>query len=214
MDYLKEQEYQNAAGAYADKLRKGAVIQVYLKEPDPPVVSITLDDQPMKGNPNAPVTIVEFTDFQCPMCGKTQPILEDVAKEYGDKVKVVARDFPLDMHAFAEKAAEAAEAARDQGKYWEYTAILFKNQEALGVPKLKEYASLVGLDRAKFDEALDTGKFAEKVKRDLREGEKLGINSTPTIFINGKRVRDKSREGLKAAIDAALKTTGSKTSGQ
>ena len=210
MDYLKEQEYQNAAGAYADKLRKGAVIQVYLKEPEPPVVSIALDDQPMKGNPNAPVTIVEFTDFQCPMCGKTQPILDEVAKEYGDKVKVVARDFPLDMHPFAQKAAEAAEAAREQGKYWEYTAILFKNQEALGVPKLKEYASLVGIDRAKFDEALDTGKFTDKVRRDLREGEKLGINSTPTIFVNGKRIRDKSREGLKAAIDAALKTTGSK----
>jgi protein-disulfide isomerase len=208
IDYLKEQEFQNAAGAYATQLRKGAVVQVYLKEPEPPVVNVAIDDQPMRGNPNASVTIVEFTDYQCPSCGKTQPILEEIAKEYGDKVRLVARDFPLDQHQFAEKAAEAAEAAREQGKYWEYAAILFKNQEALAVPNLKEYATQVGLDRTKFDAALDTGKFTDKVKRDLREGEKLGVSSTPTIFINGKRVRDKTREGLKSSIDAALKTAG------
>lgn len=205
IDFLKEQEFQNAAGVYATQLRKNAAIQIYLKEPDPPVVNIAIDDQPMKGNPNAPVTIIEFTDFQCPSCGKTQPLLEEIAKEYGDKLRLVARDFPLDQHQFAEKAAEAAEAAREQDKYWEYTAILFKNQEALAVPNLKEYATQVGLDRAKFDQALDSGKFADKVKRDLREGEKLGVGSTPTLFINGKRVRDKTREGLKAMIDTALK---------
>jgi protein-disulfide isomerase len=115
------------------------------------------------------------------------------------------------MHQNAEKAAEAAEAAREQGKYWEYTAILFKNQEALEVPKLKTYATQIGLDRAKFDQALDSGKFYDKVQRDLREGEKLGVNATPTIFVNGKRLRDKTPESLKAAIDAALKATASKS---
>src|SRR2546423_570679 len=164
----------------------------------------------MKGNPNAAVTIIEFTDYQCPTCGRTAPILEDLMKEYGDRVRLVARDFPLEMHKNAEKAAEAAEAAREQGKYWEYTAILFKNQEALEVPKLKEYATQVGLDRAKFDQALDTGKFYDKVQRDLREGEKLGITGTPTIFLNGKRLRERTAESLKAAIEAALKATASK----
>jgi protein-disulfide isomerase len=205
IQYLQNQEVDKAETAYAQDLRKKATVQVFLNEPEPPVYSVATDDQPSKGNPNAPVTIVEFTDYQCPSCAATQPLLEELAGEYGDKVKLVSRDFPLSQHAEAAKAAEAAEAAREQGKYWEYVAILFKNQNALQVEKLKEYASQIGLDRAKFDQSLDSGKFADKVIRDLSEGNKLDVNSTPTVFINGKRVKDKSRESLKAAIEAALK---------
>ncbi|MFL6214747.1 MAG: thioredoxin domain-containing protein [Blastocatellia bacterium] len=211
IQYLQSKAYEKAENDFAASLRKSVTMETYLRAPEPPVVKIAIDDQPMKGNPNAPVTIVEFTDFQCPSCGRTQPIIEDVLKEYGDRVRLVVRDFPLiDMHQYAEKAAEAAEAAREQGKYWEYVATLFKNQTALEVPKLKEYATQLGLDRAKFDQALDSGKFRDKVARDMREGEKLGINGTPTVFINGKRLRDKTAESLKAAIDAALKATASK----
>jgi len=119
-------------------------------------------------------------------------------------VKLVARSYPLDQHKHAFKAAEAAEAAREQGKYWEYVAVLFKNQTALEIDKLKEYAGQLGLDRKKFDAALDSGKFADAVKRDLAEGDKIGVDSTPTVFINGKRALDKSREVLKSAIEAAL----------
>jgi protein-disulfide isomerase len=151
------------------------------------------------------VTIVEFTDFECPSCAFTQPILEEVVREYDGKVRLVARDFPLEQHAYAFKAAEAAEAAREQGKYWEYTALLFKNQKALTVDKLKEYATQLGLDRAKFDQALDSGKFASKVQRDLQDGIKIGVSSTPSVFVNGKRVKERTRESLKAAIEAALK---------
>jgi protein-disulfide isomerase len=210
IQYLQNQEVQKAEAAYAQDLRKTATIQVFLNPPEPPVYSISTDDQPVKGNPNAAVTIVEFTDYQCPSCAKTQPVLEEVAREYGDKVKLVVRDFPLDQHANAAKAAEAAEAAREQGKYWEYVAILFNNQEALQVEKLKEYATRLGLDRAKFDQALDSGKFSEKVIRDLGEGNKLGVNSTPTVFVNGKLIKDKSRESLKATIEAALKDSAKK----
>lgn len=210
MQYLQGQEQQKAELAFVEQLRKGATLQVILREPEPPVLKIATDDQPSKGSANAAVTIVEFTDYQCPSCARSQPVIEEVTQEYGDKVRLVVRDFPLEQHANAAKAAEAAEAAREQGKYWEYVTLLFKNQNALELNKLKEYATTVGLDRAKFDQALDSGKFTDKVQRDLREGDKLGVNSTPTVFINGKRVRDKSREGLKAAIDDALKTSGSK----
>ena len=210
MQFLQSKAYEQAEVDYAASLRKTATVESYLRAPDPPVLKISIDDQPMRGNPNAPVTVVEFTDYQCPSCGRTQPILEEVLKEFGDKVRLVARDFPLDMHKNALKAAEAAEAAREQGKYWEYTAILFKNQEALDPPKLKEYATQLGLDRAKFDQAFDSEKFYDKVQHDLREGEKLGVGGTPTIFINGRRLRDKSAEGLRAAINAALKASAGK----
>jgi len=119
-------------------------------------------------------------------------------------VRLVVRDFPLSQHADAPKAAEAAEAAREQGKYWEYIAVLFRNQSALEVNKLKQYATEVGLDRARFDAALDSSKFAEKVERDLLDGQRLGVNGTPAFYINGKRITDRSYEGLKATIEAAL----------
>jgi protein-disulfide isomerase len=114
------------------------------------------------------------------------------------------------MHADAYKAAEAAEAAREQGKYWEYIALLMRNQSALGVPKLKEYAGQLALDRAKFDAALDSGKFSDKVQRDMRDGMRLGVSGTPTIFVNGRRVAENTVESLKAAIETALKETAKK----
>ena len=139
-------------------------------------------------------------------------MLEEVAKEFGDKVKLVVRNFPLAQHSRAFKAAEASEAAREQGKYWEYSALLFANQKALEVPRLKEYATRLGLDRAKFDAALDSGRFSSRVKRDLADGERIGIDSTPSVFINGKRARDRTKEALKAAIEAALKDGARKQS--
>jgi len=208
IQYLDNRERGVAEQAFADDLRKAYAVEMFLKPPDPPRFDIAIDDRPWRGGPNAPVTIVEFTDYECPSCGATQPVLEEVVKEYGDRVKLVARNFPLDQHKFAFKAAEAAEAAREQGKYWEYVAILFENQKALEVEKLKEYADKLSLDRKRFDLALDSGKFADKVKRDVAEGDKIGVDSTPTVFINGKRTKDKTHEGLKVAIEAALKDAG------
>ena len=134
------------------------------------------------------------------------PSLERLVREYGDKVRLVARDFPLTQHAQAFKAAEAAEAAREQGKYWEYVQVLLKNQSLLTVEKLKGYATEVGLDRARFDSALDSGKFKEMVQLDIDDGIRLGLKGTPTLFVNGRRVSVKSYEDLKALVDAALAT--------
>ncbi|HEX5735098.1 MAG TPA: thioredoxin domain-containing protein [Blastocatellia bacterium] len=210
IQYLQQQESRRAEGAFADQLRKVATIQLFLNKPEAPSYAIATDDQPAKGSPTALVTIVEFTDFQCPSCAKSQPVLDAVTAEFGDKVRLVVRDFPLEQHAFAFKAAEAAEAAREQGKYWEYIALLFQNQSALEVANLKAYATQVGLDRKRFDEALDSGKFADKVRRDLNDGIRVGVNSTPTVFINGRVLHDKSRESLKAAIEAAIKEKSGK----
>ncbi|MDQ3907290.1 MAG: thioredoxin domain-containing protein, partial [Acidobacteriota bacterium] len=208
VQYLTEQEQQKLTGDFAERLRRAATIQTFLREPAAPVYQISTDDQPARGEASAPVTLIEFTDYQCPSCAAMQPILERVMTEYAGRVRLVVRDFPLQMHANARKAAEAAEAARAQGKYWEYTALLFANQSALDAPQLKEYATRVGLDRAKFDAALDAGQLAQKVQSDLNDGNRLGVHATPTIFVNGRPLEDNSYEALKAMIDAALKEKG------
>jgi protein-disulfide isomerase len=204
VEYLREVETRKATVALAERLQATAQIRTFLVAPQPPVYKFATDGQPWKGGESAAVTLVEFTDYQCPSCAKAQPALERLVAEYGDRVRLVVRDYPLSQHADAQKAAEAAEAAREQGKYWEYTALLFQNQSALSADKLKEYATRTGLDRAKFDAALDSGKFAESVHRDLHDGDRAGVAGTPTVFLNGRRVADLSYEGLKAAVETAL----------
>jgi protein-disulfide isomerase len=208
--YLEEQARQKATMAFALRLRQAASVRTFLAAPEPPVLKIATDDQPSKGDAAAPVTIVEFTDYQCPSCARQQPVIERLMAEYGGRVRLVVRDFPLEQHADAFKAAEAAEAAREQGKYWEYAAVLMQNQSELGADKLKEYAGRLGLDRAKFDAALDSGRFADKVRRDLQDGFRLGVSSTPSIFVNGRRASERTYESLKASIEAALKTASDK----
>ncbi|HEU4711624.1 MAG TPA: thioredoxin domain-containing protein [Pyrinomonadaceae bacterium] len=205
VQYLQERKEREATVAYAEQLRRAAALQVNLTAPVSPSFSIATDDQPAKGSASALVTIVEFTDFECPSCARQHPVLERIVSEFGDRVRLVVRDFPLSQHANARKAAEAAEAAREQGKYWEYASLLFRNQSALGVDKLGQYATEVGLDRARFDASLASGKFAEKVQRDVMDARKLGVNGTPTLYVNGRRVSDNSYESLKSAIEAVLK---------
>lgn len=209
VSYLQQIEVRLAERAFVEKLRAAASIQVFLKAPESPMFSISTKDQPSLGSDNAAVTIVAFTDYQCPSCASMHPALERVVKENAGKVRLVTRDFPLSQHAEAFKAAEAAEAAREQGKYWEYIAVLMRNQSSLGVEKLKSFASELGLDRARFDTALDSGKFAETVQRDVEDGMKLGLTGTPSLFINGRRVTATTYEDLKASVDAALKSSNS-----
>ena len=166
--------------------------------------TVSVDDDPVRGPASAAVTIVEFTDFQCPSCAAMHPVIEEVLKSYGSKVRFVVRDFPLAMHADARKAAEAANAAHAQGKFFEYAALLFKGQKELDVPSLKKYASELGLDRARFDAALDSGKFAAEVRHDIAQGELYGVGATPTIFINGVMLTELTSDALRAAIDRAL----------
>lgn len=205
-ELLQEQARLRLEQAMNDRLRKGADVRVLLVEPQAPVVSISADDDPSLGDPRAPVTIVEFTDFQCPSCAAMHPILEEVLKTYGNKVRFVVRDFPLGIHANARKAAEAANAAHAQGKFFEYAALLFKRQSALDIPSLKKYATELGLDRARFDDALDKGTYAAEVRHDIDDGDLYGVDRTPTLFVNGVMLGTLSEEGLRAAIERALAT--------
>jgi protein-disulfide isomerase len=208
--YLQERERERLEKDFAEKLRKGANVRLLISEPVAPVQTISTDDDPVRGEATAPVTIVEFTDFQCPSCAAMHPVLDEALKSYGSKVRLVVRDFPLTMHPDARKAAEAGNAAFAQGKFFEYAALLFQRQNALDTPSLKKYATEVGLDRRRFDAALDRGAYAAEVRHDIDEGEIYGVESTPTIFVNGVMLRTLDAEGLREAIDRALAATGKK----
>ncbi len=150
---------------------------------------VSLDDDPVKGSPDAPVTIVEFSEFQCPYCGyyvrEVFPKIDEAYIKTG-KVKYVFRDFPLlSIHPNAQKAAEAAGCAGQQGKFWEYHDVLFAHQDALDVPSLKQYAADLGLDTAQFDACLDSGAMADEVAKDLADGQQHGVSGTPAFFVNG-----------------------------
>jgi protein-disulfide isomerase len=151
-------------------------------------VEVSVDDDPARGSKDAPITIVEFSDFQCPYCLRVEPTLKQLVDRYGDRIRWVYRDYPLNFHPFAAKAAEAASCANDQGKFWEMHERIFTNQGKLGVEDLKGYSAALGLDKAAFDQCLDSGKYTEEWKKDLADGTKYGVSGTPAFFINGRFV--------------------------
>lgn len=211
IDYLSQQAENRASAAFAAQLRQKAAVQIFLTAPVLPKGLLTTDEQPVLGSDRAAVTIIEFTDYECQSCAQTQPVLERLLKEYEGRVKLVVRDFPLAQHAQAFLAAEAAEAARAQGRYQEYHKLLFQHQAKLSPDELRALATQLGLDRKKFDAALESHQYAALVQRDLEDGNRIGINATPSLFINGRRVSDRSYEALKAAIEAALKEVNGTT---
>ncbi|HEX3231066.1 MAG TPA: thioredoxin domain-containing protein [Pyrinomonadaceae bacterium] len=207
--YLQDEQQAKLEVALAEKLRAAGKVQVLLKEPEAPVMNVNLASGASRGDVNAAVTIVEFTDFQCSACGGMYPIVEEVLKSYGNRVHFVIRNFPLtSVHPNAFNAAQAAEAAKAQGKFWEYIDILFKNQTTLETESLKKYATQVGLDRKRFDTEFDSGKYEPTVRKDMEEGEGYGIDSTPTFFINGVILTEYSAAGLKSAIEKAFAKAG------
>jgi protein-disulfide isomerase len=147
------------------------------------------DGDPSIGSKDAKVTIIEFSDFQCPFCerffSQTYPQIKSAYIDTG-KVRFVYRDFPLSFHAMAQKSAEAGECANEQGKFWEYHDKIFQNQQSLSIDNLKSWAKQLGLDTTKFNTCLDTDKYKTEVQNDLSDGISLGVSGTPAFFINGK----------------------------
>lgn len=150
-------------------------------------VSLSTAGHPSRGDANAPVTIIEFSDYQCPFCARVSPVLQQVEAAYAGKVRRVFRQFPLiAIHKDAKKAAEASLCAAEHGRFWEMHDALFEQPPALDVVSLKQKAQAAGLDAAKFSACLDSGKHSADVEKDLAEGVRAGVNATPAIFINGR----------------------------
>jgi protein-disulfide isomerase len=153
-------------------------------------VTIDVNDSPVKGAPMAKVTIVEFSDFECPYCGSAHPILSNVLAEMGGKVNLVFKNFPLDAHKNAQPAARAAVAAQAQGKFWEMADQLFEHQRELSPEKIRELAAKIGLDMARFDADLASEQTQARVESDKKEGAGLDVQGTPTFFVNGRPFRE------------------------
>jgi protein-disulfide isomerase len=180
---LKQQKMAGVQADYMKALRQKYGVKVMI---EPPRVEVSTDDDPARGGgANAPVTIVEFSDFQCPYCSRAENVVDDVMKKYGEKVRLVYRDYPLSFHPNAENAAMASECAQEQNKYWEMHKAMFANQAKLAATDLVETAGTLGMDKDKFKSCLDTGKFRTEVQKDFQDGQKAGVSGTPTFFING-----------------------------
>ena len=167
---------------------------------------ITKDDH-IRGDFNAPITLVEFSDFECPFCERHYPTLNKILSDYKGKVRLVYKHFPLGFHPNAQKAAEASECADEQGKFWEYHDKIFENQSSgLSLDKFKQWAKDLGLDTQRFNACLDSGKYAQKVQADYQEGLQKGVNGTPATFINGQLVSGAlPYDSFKQIIDSILK---------
>jgi protein-disulfide isomerase len=203
--YLQEQQRAEAYEALVADLRKtGPAVKLVL---DPPRAAVAIGaDDPILGKATAPVTIVEFSDFQCPFCARVRPTLKTLSEHYGDRVRIVWKDFPLtQIHPQAFVAAQAGNCAREQGKFWEYHDKLFTNQQALQPDYLKKYAAETGMDAAKFNACLDTAKYSDRVQQTMGVGNGLGVQATPSIFINGRMLSGaQPYEVFAAVIDEEL----------
>ncbi len=174
------------------------------------IKNVELEDSPTKGAPGAPVSIVEFADFECPHCAATRPILDDLFKRYDGQIRLVYKNFPLSMHQYAEKAARAAIAAYKQNKFWEMEVLLFDNQQSLEQSNVEQLAKTLGLDMPRFVKDRDSEAVADLVARDRKQGERLEIAATPTMYINGRQFESSGefKEDLDDWVTLEIKLAG------
>jgi protein-disulfide isomerase len=205
-DYLTSQKDAQQRRVYLAGLLQGAKVATFLQEPEP--IRITVKAEGFaKGPKDAPVTIVEFSDFQCPFCRTSVATLKGVMQQYDGLVRWVYRDFPIpSLHPQAPKAAEAARCAGEQGKFWEFHDLLFDSQTQTTTTDFKRFAERLKLDPKGFGRCLDSGKYQAAVQSDIEDGIRLGITGTPTYFINGRvLVGAAPPENFRKIVDAELR---------
>lgn len=201
-DYLKQNKRARAKAELIAGLKKDASVKVNI---EPPRVEIDVKNLPSIGDKDAKVTLVEFSDYQCPFCKRVRPTIWRIMDEYKGKIRYVFGDFPLSFHKDAKKASEAARCAGDQGKYFEFNRKIFDNQSAIGIDDLKKYAKELQLNTKDFDKCLDSGKTAKVVEESIQLGSSVGVSGTPAYFINGIMLSGAlPYESFKEIIDTEL----------
>jgi protein-disulfide isomerase len=184
---LQSQKLGAAREAYVTSLRNKAKVSIHLTPPPVVRVEVPTNGAPAKGPAKAPVTIVEFSDFHCPFCKRVLPTLDAITQRYGDRVRLVFRDYPLEqLHPGASKAHVAARCANDQGKFWAFHDLLFDKAPRSSDNDVKAYAQQLGMDVSAFERCLGSGKYEPAIQRDVQEGARLGVTGTPAFFINGR----------------------------
>lgn len=203
--YLQKQAVEQVRRAYYDALRKKYGVKLLL----PPLREHVDAAGPARGAADAPITIVEFSDFQCPFCGRMEPELQKLLGAYPRQVRLVYRNFPLEsLHPDALHAAQAGVCAGRQGKFWPMHDLMFAEQNALSIPALKEKAKRVGLDSKRFDHCLDTGEAMPVIKEDQAAARRLGLSGTPSTFVDGRFLNGAvSYEELTAMVNDELQRT-------
>jgi protein-disulfide isomerase len=182
-EVMRQQRLKQARQTYLASLSVGADVANYMEAPR---IKVDYDPARLRGDENAPITIVEFSDFQCPFCKKAHPIVKELLSKYPGKVRLAYRDFPLsEIHPAALIAAEASRCAAEQGKFWQYHDRLFETQNQLDRASLGKNAEELGLDRSQFDDCMNSGKFRAQIGRDFQDGTRAGVTGTPAFFING-----------------------------
>lgn len=205
VDHLKQRRLAKMKTAYIQQLKDQAAISIRMA---PPRANVSMKDTPMRGAQDAAILMVEYADYECPYCLQIQPALAKLEAEYKGKLAFAYKDVPLPMHANAQKAAEAAHCAGVQGKYWEMHDIMLERKQ-LDVPMLKQYATVLKLDSPAFEKCLDSGAKADIVKAHLAEAQAMGIQGTPSFFINGRFFSGSATyEKLKEIVDEELKAQG------
>lgn len=211
IDALRQRRLAKAKTAYIQSLRKTATIAVRLS---PPRADISVAASPVRGAGSGPLTLVEYADYECPYCQQIQPALERLEAEYKGKLAFAFKDVPLPMHANAQKAAEATRCAEAQGRYWQFHDQLFSRKQ-FDVAGLKGLAKDLSLDTAAFDKCLNDGEKAEAVRKDVSEAQSLGIQGTPTFFVNGRYISGAAGyEQLRAVLEEELAAAASRAQQQ
>lgn len=205
LQYLVQQRAQEQARTFITELKKKYPTKIALR---PKTVQVELGSRPPLGNAKAAITIVEFSDYECGFCKRAEPTVKEVLKIYGDKVRIAYRDFPLDFHANARPASEAAHCAAEQGKFWEYHDKLMAASD-LSATNLKAMAKTAALDETKFDECVAADRFDAEIDKDLAAGQAAGVKGTPAFFVNG-RMLDGAQplEKFREIIDEELEYSG------
>jgi protein-disulfide isomerase len=208
VQYLRQQQLAERNEAFLNELRKKFKTTVALR---PPTVDVTDGGRPVLGKADAPVTIIGFSDYECPFCKRGAAVIEQVIKAYGDKVRFVHRDFPLDFHANARPAAEAAACANDQGQFWQYHHKLWQ-ADSLSEDKLKALAKELGMDEKKFNDCVAAKTHTAVIDKDMVDAQSAGVSGTPAFFVNGRMLSGAQPfEKFKEVIDEELARGGKKS---